>query len=722
MRLLLLLLAAGGLLPLVLLLAWGLNHLVDERRAQSERSVLELSRALGTAVEAELRSIAALLEQMGTADELDKTDLQPFYLAAKRSAAQLGWRQVVLADKTGQIILLTGHPFGAAVAATVEPNSMARVLETRGPIVSAVVPTPNFPSDTFAVRVPVFRDGKMVYVLSAVLPVDRIASVLLRQDIPMQSVVSVFDQTNRRIALSRPAASTFPSQSLRALIDSGRSQGVGRTITSEGIENYTGFTRLDGSGWVVTAGRSVQEINRGLLTLLRAMAVGLAASLAVSILVAWVLSRRVLGPIDALKDAAAALGRGEPVQLPKMDIAELNDVAIALTHAAADRNRIGAQVEDALRVAEDANRSKDQFLAMLGHELRNPLAPITTALRLMELKGDASTASERRVIGRQLVHVTRLVDDLLDVSRITGRRLLIQRVPVRLVEVLTQVIDALQPSLEQRKLSLEFAPGVDDAWVLGDEVRLVQIFNNLLVNAVKFTHPGQVIRVRAATMAEQAVVEVEDTGVGISPDQIGRVFDLFYQAPQSLDRARGGLGLGLPIVRSLVEMHGGTVHAASGGSGCGTCMTVALPLCKMPESSRPVELAPTVYGAGRVLVVDDNLDAADTCATLLEMSGYIVRVAYTPESALEMLGHFRPDVAVLDIGLPGMSGYALAGAMRAAPVGYTGSLVALTGYGQAGDKAASHEAGFDVHLTKPVSPEALLEVVGRFSSSADTPS
>nr|MDQ6882164.1 ATP-binding protein [Pseudomonadota bacterium] len=461
-------------------------------------------------------------------------------------------------------------------------------------------------------------------------------------------------------------------------------------------------------------------VNKGLLTLLRAVAVGLAASLAVSVLVAWVLSRRVLGPIDALKDAAAALGRGEPVQLPKMNIAELNDVAVALTHAAADRNRAGAQVEDALRVAEDANRSKDQFLAMLGHELRNPLAPITTALRLMELKGDATTAPERRVIGRQLVHVTRLVDDLLDVSRITGRRLSIRRVPVRLAEVLEQVVQALQPSLDKRELSLDLAPGVDDAWVSGDEVRLVQIFNNLLVNAVKFTHPGQSIRVRASIVGEQVRVEVEDTGVGIGPDQIGRIFELFYQAPQSLDRARGGLGLGLPIVSRLVEMHGGTVQAASGGFGCGTRMTVTLPLCETPATSRPVELAQAAHGAGRVLVVDDNHDAADTCAALLEMSGYTVRVAYAPETALQMLGHFWPDVAVLDIGLPGMSGYALAGLMRAAPIGYNGRLVALTGYGQAGDKAASLEAGFDVHLTKPVSPEALLEVIEQFSSSAGT--
>jgi signal transduction histidine kinase/CheY-like chemotaxis protein len=383
--------------------------------------------------------------------------------------------------------------------------------------------------------------------------------------------------------------------------------------------------------------------------------------------------------------------------------------------AAAERERMASQIADALRMAEDANRSKDQFLAMLGHELRNPLAPISNAVQLMALKGDQATAQERRIIERQLVHVTRLVDDLLDVSRITSGRLALRREPVRISQILRQVVDTIQPSLYQRALSLDIEGQAVDAWVEGDEVRLVQVFNNLLVNAIKFTPAGGAIRVKALVERGEVRVDVEDNGIGMSGEELARVFDLFYQAPQSADRARGGLGLGLPIVRSLVSMHGGRVQASSGGEGQGARITVRLPLCAAPAPPQEVPAEAPGRGAGSILVVDDNEDAADTCATLLEISGYTVRVAYTPEAALDVLMEFTPDIAILDIGLPGMSGHDLARMMKG--MGYSGRLVALTGYGQAADMAASKSAGFDAHLTKPVSPGELLELVARLASS-----
>jgi signal transduction histidine kinase/CheY-like chemotaxis protein len=483
-------------------------------------------------------------------------------------------------------------------------------------------------------------------------------------------------------------------------------------------------------------GTSVDGANEGLYALLRALTVGLAASLALSALLAWRLSRRVLGPIDALMAGAAALGRGEPVRLPPLEIVELDDVGVALAAAAAERDRalhereraatererLIGQIADALRIAEEANRSKDQFLAVLGHELRNPLAPITNAMQLMQIKGDESTARERRIIERQLVHVTRLVDDLLDVSRITSGRLSIRRAPVRLAALLEQLVESVRPAVDGRALTLEIGAGTRDAWVSGDEVRLMQVFNNLLVNAIKFTPPAGSIRVTAVLSDSDVLVDVVDSGIGISADDIARIFEQFYQAPQQSDRSRGGLGLGLPIVTSLVEMHGGTVAVESAGPGQGSKFTVLLPVIEAPGSTMPAPLHASAVHSGRILVVDDNRDAADTCATLLEMSGYTVRVAYTPEAALQVLQQFRPDTAILDIGLPGMSGYALAGLMKAPPQSYCGKLVALTGYGQASDRAASSAAGFDAHLTKPVSPQELLDLVESLSSSAGNPS
>jgi signal transduction histidine kinase/ActR/RegA family two-component response regulator len=708
----LMLLAASGLLPLVIVLAWGIDHLVDERRAGAERTVLDLSRALATAVDAELRSVVSLLHHISTSDELEQGDLRGFHMSAERTAEQLGWRHAVLSDADGRALLRTHEPFGTSQPAPVEPDSLARVIETHAPVVSRVIlPTADPASAAFAVRVPVMRGGQLIYVLTAYLPTDRILSVLTRQDIPRGSVASVYDQANHRVGRSHEASSTSPPPSLRSLIDQGGYQGVGLTTTHEGVESHTGYTRLPGSGWVVTVGTSVEEANKGLHALLRLVALGLVASLGLAVLLAWLLSRRILNPIETLKDGAAALGRGDPVQLPQLDIVELDSVAVALAQAADHRDRAAAQVNSALRAAEDANRSKDQFLAVLGHELRNPLAPIATAVQLMALKGDDRTAPERRIIERQLGHVTRLVDDLLDVSRITSGRLEIRREPVRLAQVLGHVVDAIRPLLHRRSLSLDLGPGMEHAWVEGDEVRLVQVFNNLLVNAMKFTPAGGTIRVKAQVQGAQLQVDVEDTGIGLSPGEFERIFELFYQAPQSSDRARGGLGLGLSIVKSLVEMHGGTVYASSSGPAQGSCLTIRLPLCAPAEVSAQVAPASSASGTGNVLVVDDNEDAADTCASLLGLSGYTVEVAYTPKAALELLRRFTPDVAILDIGLPGMSGYELARLMREPPIGYAGRVVALTGYGQAADMAASRDAGFDAHLTKPVNPTQLIDLI-----------
>jgi signal transduction histidine kinase/ActR/RegA family two-component response regulator len=722
LRMRLLLLAASGLLPLVLVLGWGLDHLIAERSADAQNSQLELSRALATALDSELRSVIALLQHMSTSDELERADLRAFQLTARRTAEQLGWRYADLSDSEGRVLLRTNEPYGTSDPAPGEPHSMVRAVELRTIIVSHVIETPNSESSSFVVRVPVIRSGQLVYVVSAFLPTDRILAVLTRQNIPHGSVAAVFDHTGRRVARSRAFPAVYGSPSLEVLLNRGDSQGVGRTVTLEGIESYTGYTRLPDSRWIVAVGMSVAEANEALNAALRAVAAGLLASLALAVLLAWLLSRRVLEPIETLKDGAAALGRGAPLQLPRLDIEELDDVGLALTAAAADRDRAAAQINDALRTAEEANRSKDQFLAILGHELRNPLAPIATAVQLMALKGDDKTAHERRVIERQLSYVTRLVDDLLDVSRITSGRLTIRHEPVWLAHVLAQVVDSVRSSLGGRALSFEPQTEMENVWVAGDEVRLVQIFSNLLVNAIKFTPAGGSIRVKTAMVDHEVQVDVEDTGIGITRAELERIFGLFYQAPQGSDRARGGLGLGLRIVKSLVEMHGGTVRATSAGPGHGSCFTVRLPLCKPAAAGKPAAPASAATRAVKILVVDDNEDAADTCATFLEIHGHVVRVAYTPEAALDVLREFTPDVAILDIGLPGMSGYALAGRMKGPPLNYRGRLVALTGYGQASDMAVSQAAGFDAHLTKPVSPTDLLELVSSLNSSRDIPS
>ena len=370
------------------------------------------------------------------------------------------------------------------------------------------------------------------------------------------------------------------------------------------------------------------------------------------------------------------------------------------------------QVTQALAAAQEAGRIKDEFLAILGHELRNPLAPISMAVQLMARKGDAATAVERRIVERQLAHMTRLVDDLLDLSRITGKRLAMRLEPVHIVEVLRQAAEAIRPVLAGRTLRTEFAPGTLDAWVSGDEARLAQVFGNLLGNAVKFTPAAGEIVIAATRDGDWVDIEVRDNGSGMSPHVQEHAFEPFFQERQGEDRSRGGLGLGLAIVKSLVEMHGGSVGAHSAGAGHGTCMRVRLPLASVPHAHDAAAPAAAPSGTGKVLVVDDNRDAADTCAALLEISGYEVRVAYEPAGALALLDHYVPDVALLDIGLPGMSGYELARRLRAHPHGGACRLIALTGYGQAEDVALARQHGFDLHLTKPAQADLLLERVG----------
>jgi len=713
----LLLLAASGLLPLVLVLVWGIDHLFEERRQAAQRSALELSRAMATAIDAELRSVQSLLDQMGTSDELERADLRSFHLSARRNAEQLGWRQVLLSDGDGHILFRSNQPFDNFDTRPVDPASLRLVMTTRKPVVSPVITSPKDKSDTFAVRVPVLRGEQVVYTLTAVLATDVISKVLRRQGVPGDAIASVFDQDGRRVARSREPREAGASESLRRLLATDAAQGVGVTTTSEGEDVYTGFTRLPDAGWAIAVGTSVAAVNSAFYAALGAIALGLAASLGLALILAWILARRVTEPIERLKAAASALGRGEPVVVPPLQIAELDDVALALRTAAMDRDLATQEREDALRLAEEANRSKDQFLAMLGHELRNPLAPIANAVQLMSMKGDETTAQERRVIERQLVHVTRLVDDLLDVSRITSGRLALKRKPLHIAHILEQVVDSIQPSLFNRSLTLDMEPDVNGARVEGDEVRLVQVFNNLLVNAIKFTQTGGSIRVAARIDSGEVEVDVIDDGIGIGPEELQRVFDLFYQAPQNTDRARGGLGLGLPIVKSLVAMHGGSVVAQSEGPGRGSRMVVRLPLCEETVLATPPAAPPPGKGSGRVLVVDDNEDAADTCATLLEMSGYDVRVVYTPEAALGEIASFAADVAILDIGLPRMSGYDLAREMKRR--GFAGKLAALTGYGQATDMAESKAAGFDAHLTKPVTPSDLIELVAKLAGSSE---
>ena len=379
------------------------------------------------------------------------------------------------------------------------------------------------------------------------------------------------------------------------------------------------------------------------------------------------------------------------------------------------QRRTQEALERAREEAETANRAKDKFLAILGHELRNPLAPIASAVKLLDLRGDPGTERERAVIRRQVAHLSRLVDDLLDVSRIVRGKVEFARDHFDLRTVVENALEMTRPMFTQRGVLLSIDLGDAPRWVTGDGVRLAQVTGNLLTNAAKFSAPGQTVELTLTADAAHHTLRVRDQGTGIEPSLLPHVFDLFVQGAQGLERERGGLGLGLAIVANLVERHGGRVIARSDGPGRGAEFTVELPHAAPPAAAvappLAVAVAPTM--TGRVLLVDDNTDAAVLLAEVLQEYGYEMEVAATPAAALQAATTFLPQLAILDIGLPGMTGYELARRLRAMPELGDLRLIALSGYGAS---ASAPAARFDRHLVKPIDPDVLADVMGALLS------
>ena len=372
------------------------------------------------------------------------------------------------------------------------------------------------------------------------------------------------------------------------------------------------------------------------------------------------------------------------------------------------------RAEDALH---EADRRKDEFLATLAHELRNPLAPIRFALTLLERGGPDSSLRARQVIERQVAHLVRLVDDLLDVSRITRNKIQLRREPMAVGETMRLAVESAAPAAAAAGHELTVVEPAEDVHVDGDAARLVQVFTNLLNNAVKFTPPGGHIRFEASAGPDDVVLSVGDDGAGVEPALLPHLFEMFHQGPGVVPRSQGGLGIGLALAKRLVEMHGGTIEASSAGVGHGAEFRVTLPrvadvVPSAPPPPRPEPASPSQRL--RVLVVDDNVDAAGMLGTLVETLGHSAVTAHDGMSALRLAEDSPPDVALLDIGLPGMNGYELAATFRSSPRLQNAYLVAITGWGQEEDRRRARDAGFDWHFTKPADPAtlaALLDMV-----------
>ena len=375
----------------------------------------------------------------------------------------------------------------------------------------------------------------------------------------------------------------------------------------------------------------------------------------------------------------------------------------------------------------DADRRKDEFLATLAHELRNPLAPLRFAADLLRRSGTDAAAVSRvtGMIDRQVVHMVHLIDDLLDVNRIAQGKIELRQARVDLASVVVPVIEANRPLLESAGIGLSVTLPPTPLHVNADATRVAQVIGNLLNNAGKFTPRGGDVWLTVERADGQAVVRVRDNGLGIAPADFSRVFEMFVQLDRALDSTHGGLGLGLTLAKRFTELHGGTIDVHSPGAGQGTEFTVRLPILIEPPlseaSSQPMAIGPAVTVRRRILVVDDNQDSAEMLTTLLTIQGHEVRMVHDGVAAVELAATFRPEMIVLDIGLPKLNGYEAAQQIRKLPFGEQFRLVALTGWGQDLDRRRSAEAGFDVHLVKPVDPEVLCTLIADLPSTTGEP-
>ena len=737
----LLLLALAAILPVMAMAGFGLYALVEQQRTQVQRVGLELARALATAVDAELRSTIAVLDALATAPALDRDDLAGFRARAHRVLqTQPKWAAVMLATPSGTRLVDTRFERGIDLPPIAERETFDTVVRTRRPKVGTLARGARGEL-LFAVRTPVIRNGDVRYVLSAIVKPEAILDVITRQRVPDDWVISIFDANGSRVARSRAHADSLGGRaavSLQTLMASGAEEGVGQTFALEGDRIYTAYSRSRDSGWVAAPGIPASLVEGAAYQSLRLYGGGVLISIVLGTVAAVWAARSITRPMRELRTAAQALGHHEPIAVPDTSIPEIRDVAHALgiaaeelTAADARRQSVLQQEQDARALAEAANRTKDEFLAVLSHELRTPLNAVYGYARMLrsgQLSGDrAQRALE--AIDRNANAQVQLIDDLLDVSRVSTGKMRLDIRPVELRPVVDAALDAIRPAAEAKGLRLQSTLEPNVRPLAGDPDRLRQVVWNLLMNAVKFTPRGGDVRVRLEQADAHARIVVTDTGIGIRADVLPFVFERFRQGDSSTTRAHSGLGLGLALVKHLVDLHGGSVVAHSDGEGKGATFVVELPLPpkdasatpKQPSSASRERPASVVKLEGvRVLVVDDDDDALDLASAMLTGAGAIVKTCRSAPDALDLVRRWRPDVLVSDIEMPGEDGYSLIRKVRALGAPHGGGLpaIALTAYGRLEERARALRDGYNMHIPKPVDPDELTTVIASLTPRA----
>ena len=720
------LMVAAILVPVILFSTISLNMLLKAEREAALKGVRETARISLVSIDRELTNTQSAVRMLSTSVHLANGDLAGFYQQA-RFSDKVGSTWTALLDEDGQMLLNTAVPLGTPMPAPVAGARVAKALEAGVPQISNLIRGSLTQELLVVVDVPVTTPQGKRYVIAQGFRVEHFNRVLSQVNAPPSWLSGVFDRNGMAIARNGALGTKEGADGHDDLSEAIRSKTVGviRNASEGDVKLYTVLERSTLSGWTIAVGVPEAEIEAAARGALLVSALGLLACVLCAAVAAVFFARRLAHSIRMTAQSAHALQGGAlPPASQVSGVVEMDEVQAAIADAAtviaqekqsrqvaeAEREKLFQSEHAARTMAEQQNRAKDEFLAMLGHELRNPLAAIVNATSVMALKGmpPEATAKAREIISRQSQHLTRIVDDLLDVGRVHSGKILLERQKLRLDTLVRHCMATMASTgrTAQHEMSADLQP----AWIDADPTRFEQIVANLLDNAVKYTPAGGSIAVTVRVYGDEVVLGVSDSGVGISNELMPYVFELFVQGHRALDRAQGGLGVGLALVRRLAEMHGGRVAAFSAGVGQGSGFEVRIARAAEPETLPDQRTAPPSSGH-KVLLIEDNQDAREMLAVMLDAQDYRVTSAEDGYEGLRLAAETGPDVALIDIGLPGIDGYEVARRLRADPGTSGVRLIALTGYGQDADQQRALDAGFDAHLVKPVDMDHLLEVL-----------
>ena len=712
------LLAVGAMLPILGFAVLVSVILLEQHRSTTQRAAMDRARAMMTAIDAELRGSFGTLAALAASASLEDGDLRAFHAEAARVlATQPTWTSVTLVRPTGEKLIDAATVYGKPLPAVADPASIARVVATAGPVTGNVDVDVAGVSPAVPMRVPVMRGRNVAYVLTALVRPDAFEDLIRQQRLPAGWICGIIDASGRFIARVPPRpVGDLSSIAFRTAILQ-QPEGWSRGLSVEGRDVFTAHEVSNFSNWSIGLAIPAEVVLAGIRNTALLSALGVLASIAVAMAIVVSSGRRIARPIVALAAVARSIGAGHPGSEPVAgDVREVREVAAALHDADAAVRERQLLIQREKDLAQAADRAKDEFIAALSHELRNPLAAITAAshiLRVVE-PTHAAAADARGVIHRQTKHMSRMVEDLLDVSRIIMGKANLTIEGLDLGKLARNTVDVWRAAgrFDDRNVSVHAEP----VWIAADRTRMEQILANLLDNAVKFTSEGTRIAVTVGSEAGFAVLRVADEGPGIGPDLMPRVFDVFVQGEQGVGRARGGMGVGLTLVKRLTEMQHGSIAVGTGPGGRGAEFTLKFPVVAAPVS---IANAPPADASRaeprRVLVIEDNPDGRDMLRQVLLMRGHDVRDVPDGITGVAQALEHRPDVAIVDIGLPDIDGYQVARRIRDALNGDV-ALIALSGYGQPENKRRALEAGFDVYLVKPVTVEALDGAIARVTS------